>query len=76
MINHPPSQPETYAEVEPVYEVMPGWLSPTQGVRTWADLPVNAQAYVNRLAELCGAQVSMVSVGPGHDQIIEVIPVL
>lgn len=76
LINHPPSQPETYAEVEPVYEVMPGWLSPTQDVRTWAELPANAQAYVNRLAELCGAQVSMVSVGPGHDQIIEVIPVL
>jgi adenylosuccinate synthase len=76
LIHHPPSQPETYAEVEPVYEIMPGWLSPTQGVRTWTDLPANAQAYVNRLAALCGAHVSMVSVGPGHDQIIEVMPVL
>ena len=46
------------------------------GVRRWQDLPVNARAYVERVAQLVGAEVSMVSIGPGHDQIIEVLPVL
>jgi adenylosuccinate synthase len=45
-------------------------------VRRWQDLPVNARAYVERVAQLVGAEVSMVSIGPGHDQIIEVLPVL
>ena len=76
VIDHPPTQPEDYALVEPIYETMPGWLTPTPDVRSWDDLPAAAQAYVQRLAELCAAQVAIISVGPGHEQIIEMIPVL
>lgn len=76
VLDHPPTLLEDYAQVQPVYETLPGWLAPTQQARTWADLPPNAQAYVQRLAELCEAQLAIVSVGPGHDQIIETIAVL
>jgi adenylosuccinate synthase len=41
-------------------------------VRHFAQLPAEARAYVARLCELVGARLGMVSVGPGHDQIIEV----
>ncbi len=75
-IDYPPSQIEEYARVQPVYETMPGWLAPTHTARRWEDLPANAQAYVQRLAVLCGATISMISVGPGHNQIIEVVPAL
>ena len=34
----------------------------------FADLPVNAQAYVRRLEELSGARISVIGVGPGRDQ--------
>ncbi|MFM2033087.1 MAG: hypothetical protein RLZZ297_1852 [Chloroflexota bacterium] len=73
---HPPSDIVDYERVQPVYETLPGWLTPTDGVRRWEDLPANAQAYVRRVAALIGAEISMISVGPGHDQIIEVLPVL
>ena len=76
IIDHPPTQPEDYALVEPIYETMPGWLTPTPDARSWQDLPAAAQAYVQRLAELCEAKVAIISVGPGHEQIIEMIPVL
>jgi adenylosuccinate synthase len=76
VIDAPPSQIEDYARVMPVYETMPGWLAPTHTARRWDELPANAQAYVRRLADICGATVSMVSVGPGHEQIIEVVPAL
>jgi adenylosuccinate synthase len=76
IIDHPPTYADVYDRVEPIYETLPGWLTPTDGVRRWQDLPVNARAYVERVAQLVGAEVSMVSIGPGHDQIIEVLPVL
>ena len=76
LIDHPPTYADEYDRVEPIYETLPGWLAPTDGVRRWQDLPVNARAYVERVAQLVGAEVSMVSIGPGHDQIIEVLPVL
>jgi adenylosuccinate synthase len=76
LLDHPPTLLEEYAQVEPVYETLPGWLAPTQHARQWHELPPNAQAYIMRLAELCGASLAIVSVGPGHEQIIETMPLL
>jgi adenylosuccinate synthase len=50
----------------PVYETVPGWSEDISNASTLADLPVNARAYVDRLAELCGVPVAMVSVGPAR----------
>jgi len=57
-------------QVEPIYETWPGWLSDTSKARRWDELPEKAQAYINRIAELAGAPVRFVSVGPERDQII------
>jgi adenylosuccinate synthase len=57
-------------KVEPIYETWPGWLSDTTGARRWDDLPREAQAYIERIAELAGAPVRFVSVGPERDQIV------
>ncbi|SDG29416.1 adenylosuccinate synthase [Pseudonocardia oroxyli] len=54
----------------PVYEELPGWFEDISHVRTFEDLPVNAQAYVHRIEELTGAPVSAIGVGPGRDQTI------
>jgi adenylosuccinate synthase len=54
----------------PVYEEMPGWFEDISGCRTFADLPVAAQNYVNRLEQLSGARISVIGVGPGRDQTI------
>ena len=57
-------------KAEPVYEEMAGWMTSTADARTWDDLPPKAQAYVTRLAELTGAPIKFISVGPERDQII------
>lgn len=67
-----PADLETLAQAKPVYETLPGWLSPTTGARRWEDLPQKAQDYLNRLAELTDVPVWYVSVGTRRDQIIHV----
>ncbi len=57
--------------VDPVFESLPGWSGDITGARTWLDLPVEARAYVNRVEQLAGVPVSLVSVGPGRAQTIE-----
>jgi adenylosuccinate synthase len=66
----PMSQSDFHHAV-PVYEDMPGWWEDISGCRTFAELPANAQRYVERVEELIGARVSAIGVGPGRDAIIE-----
>jgi adenylosuccinate synthase len=54
----------------PVYEEMEGWMCSTEEARQWEDLPPQAQAYVERIAQLTGAPIKFISVGPERDQII------
>ena len=54
---------DTLADVEPIYETLPGWRGNLTGCRRFEDLPKEAQTYVKRLETLAGAPVKMVSVG-------------
>ena len=66
-----PSLSETLRQVHPVYETMPGWSEDISGVRSFADLPNNAQNYVKRIGELVGKSIELLSVGPDREQTIE-----
>ena len=67
-----PADTWSLSEIEPVYETMPGWESPTGHVRKLDDLPANARAYLDRIEELTNAPVRWVSVGTQRSQIIPV----
>ena len=54
---------DTLAEVEPIYETMPGWKQDISQVRRFDELPIEAKRYVQRLETLAGAPITMVSVG-------------
>ena len=56
--------------LEPVYEELPGWSQSTFGVRELDRLPANARRYLDRLAEVCGAPIDMISTGPDRDETI------
>lgn len=58
------------AGCQPIYETLPGWEGSTFRVKRWEDLPVNAQAYLNRLEQLCEVPVAIVSTGPERDETI------
>ena len=55
---------------EPVYETLPGWTSPTKGVRRFDDLPREARAYVARLEEITGVPAALVSTGSAREDTI------
>ena len=59
-----PAGADALAECEPVYEDLPGWKTSTVGVRSWDGLPANAQRYLQRLSEVAGAPIDMVSTSP------------
>jgi adenylosuccinate synthase len=54
----------------PVYETMPGWITDLSSIRRLADLPTKARRYVDRLSELMGLPVTVISVGPDREQTI------
>ena len=55
---------------EPVYETLHGWDTPTAGLRDFAMLPDAARRYVDRLSELCGAEIGIVSTGADRTETI------
>ena len=61
---------EGLARVEAVYEEMPGWRTSTVGVTQYDKLPGNARKYLERLEELSGAEVAIVSTGPDREHTI------
>lgn len=65
-----PADIEDLAMAKPVYRTLPGWKSDTTGVRKRADLPDNALRYVEKISELIGYPVDVISVGPDRDQTI------
>ncbi len=61
-------QQHILAESEPVYESFPGWETSTVGCKSFAELPKNAQRYINRIVELTGVKVAMLSTGPEREE--------
>ena len=66
----PPMYADAFADVEPVYEEMPGWTESTIGVTSYEALPENARAYLERLQELTAVPIDIISTGPDRDQTI------
>jgi len=60
----------------PVYEYLDGWWEDLSGVRDFAGLPRNAQAYVHAVEEIIGAPVAAVGTGPRRDQILQLRPLI
>jgi adenylosuccinate synthase len=56
-----------FKHCEPVYEEMPGWTTPTRDCRSYDALPSACRVYIERLVELCGADVDVVSIGPDRE---------
>lgn len=69
-ISLPPYGAELMEKCEPEYEELPGWSEATEGVREYGQLPVNARAYLDRMAELAGIPIDIVSTGAERDDTI------
>lgn len=69
-VEHFPSDAFQLERCKPVYETLPGWSEDISTCRKPADLPAAARKYVDRVGELVGKPVSVVSVGPDRDHTI------
>lgn len=66
----PPAGADKFAECEPVYIEMPGWQESTYGLQSMDDLPVNAINYLEKIEQLCGVPIDIVSTGPDREETI------
>jgi adenylosuccinate synthase len=66
----PPCDAAQLESCKPIYEEMKGWKRPTHNAKKFGDLPSGARAYLRRIAELTGAKLTIVSVGPARGQTI------
>ena len=70
VLSLPPIGADAIEQCEAVYEEMPGWTESTVGVRDKAELPQNALNYLQRLEEVVGVPVDIISTGPERDETI------
>jgi len=54
----------------PVYEELPGWMESTVGIKSHAGLPAGARAYLQRIEELAGVPIDLISTGPDREETI------
>jgi adenylosuccinate synthase len=70
MIRNYPDTVERLAQVEPVYETLSGWMSSTEGITEFSQLPATAQELVKIVERETGIPVSMVGTGPARDSMV------
>ena len=70
IIDYIPANIREYEKCEPVYIELDGWKDDITSTSKFSDLPVQAQVYLNKIAELVGVEISMFSVGPDREQTI------
>ena len=57
-------------KAKPVYKTLPGWKSDIRGIKKYEDLPENCRAYIEAIEKEIQVPITMVSNGPGRDEII------
>jgi adenylosuccinate synthase len=64
------SDAESFGNILPIYEDLPGWTESTVGAKTLEELPPNARAYIKRLEEVVGCPIDIISTGPDREETI------
>ncbi|WP_461812506.1 adenylosuccinate synthase [Faecalimonas sp.] len=57
-------------KAKPVLEILPGWKSDIRGIKKYEDLPENCRKYIEFIEDKLGYPITMISNGPGRDEII------
>jgi adenylosuccinate synthase len=70
-VQHFPSDLTVLARCQPIYETLSGWDEDVTGARTMAELPANAQAYIQFIADHVKVPVPLISVGPARAQMVD-----
>lgn len=71
-LRFPPANVKQLHKCRPVYETMPGWKTSIRTAKCFDDLPPAAKKYVQRICELAGAELGMLSTGPGREHTLRI----
>jgi adenylosuccinate synthase len=69
-----PASVQVLEGLTPIYEDLPGWSERLTDLRSLDALPANARRYVERIEQLIGVPVKMISVGAGREETILIRP--
>ena len=59
-----------YSDTQPIYKTFDGWLSSTEGITNYIDLPNEAKEYIEFIENFTECKASIISTGPSRDQTI------
>ena len=65
-----PRDSADFESLVPIYETVAGWEGSTIGITAWDQLPLNARRYIERIAEVVGVGVDIISTGPDRTETI------
>jgi adenylosuccinate synthase len=65
-----PMGADEIARCKPIYETLPGWTESTVGVTQYEKLPVNARLYLQRIEQVTGVPIHIISTSPDRDHTI------
>jgi adenylosuccinate synthase len=65
-----PSGGDEVGLMTPIYEFHSGWAESTSGITTWEKLPKNAQTFIERIEQVAGTSVDIISTGPERSETI------
>ncbi len=68
ILDTPPTLVQDYAKVKPIYLEMPGWQTKTKSVRSFANLPQAAKAYIAKIEKLSGVPIDIISLGAEREE--------
>lgn len=68
VVKSTPLAAENWEGIEPIYETLPGWRESTFGVKQLDKLPYAARRYINRIEEVTGVPIDIVSTGPDRSE--------
>jgi len=61
---------DSKSDAEAIYDAIPGWMEPTVGMTSFADLPENAQKYIYFLEQKTGVPAALIGTGQGREEMI------
>jgi adenylosuccinate synthase len=67
-----PADTELLCDAKPVYETLPGWKEDLTQAKSVKELPKELISYLNFIEEYTGCKVSLISTGPGREQVIDI----
>jgi adenylosuccinate synthase len=70
MLDEFPAEIRVLEQCEPQYLTVRGWNEPTAGIREYDQLPLLAREYLQRLSDLAGTEISIISTGPDREETI------